>query len=214
MRRTLSEFVEALRPNASTRIKEESSQWNSVTNRYPLGLEDASSFHDGLRITQRLIHSVGRDTEMTLAKRFARTRGAPQTVDGIVVHNIYRRDVSSGTRICVRRASVTDGAVQGLCLKVANGFLIVNGQRQEDIVLWSDTAPSNVEVICEPRGSLGEFRAWNCWRDSEGTMHAWTGDAGIVIEEIDGKVRLHCSAGNHPFTPSDLVVEFTFVGPE
>lgn len=147
---------------------------------------------------------------MSLAERFAKSKGAPQNVDGLIVHSIYRRQISAGARVRVRRVSAAAGSVQGLRIKMDNGFLLVNERRRKDVVLWSDTAPAEVEVVCEPRGAVGELRAWNCWRDAEGTMHAWIGDAGIVVEEAEAIVRLRCSAGYHPFAPSDLEVVLTF----
>lgn len=50
-------------------------------------------------------------------------------------------------------------------------------------------------------------RIWNAWRDDAGTMHAWIGNAGILIEELPNKVTiLRCSDGFGGPAFDDLVV--------
>jgi hypothetical protein len=146
----------------------------------------------------------------SLSERFARDRGAPQQVDGQTVQNIYRHRISSGQQVHIRRIQSVASPVQGLRLKVDQGSLLVNGQKLKDVVLWADSAPAEVHAICESRSASVELRAWNCWRDSAGTMQAWIGDAGMVIEEIGNRARLKCSAGSHPFSPADLEIEIEF----
>ena len=148
---------------------------------------------------------------MNLAERFARDRGAPQVVDGVTVHNSFRHTVMRGSRVHIRRLAATTSAVQGLRVKLLKGgFLRVNNQRSKEVVLWADTSPEDLEILCAPSTETAEFIAWNCWRDAKGIMQAWIGDAGIVIEGSDNTFLLRCSAGYHRFSPTDLDIELRF----
>src|SRR6185437_635144 len=104
----------------------------------------------------------------TLAERFARDRGAPQEVDGLVVHNIYRRKVGDREHIRIRRLRAVSVPPQGLRVKVDRGSLLINKQELKEAVLWAETAPEEVEATCRLRGAAGELMIWNCWQNSAG----------------------------------------------
>ena len=95
---------------------------------------------------------------MTLAERFERDGGAPQEVEGVLVHGMYRRSVADGARVRLRRRHAIATPVQGIRLKLDKGKLVVNGQDLGDVVLWADTAPEDVELICK----TGKIRRLNC----------------------------------------------------
>jgi hypothetical protein len=136
---------------------------------------------------------------LTLAERFARDRGAPQEVDGVVVHNIYRHKIGNGDRIRIRRLRAVSAPPQGLRLKVDRGTLLINEQELKEPVLWAETAPEGVEAICKMSGATGELRIWNCWQNTAGITQAWVG--GVLLK---------CSAGSHPFSPTDLEMQVQF----
>jgi hypothetical protein len=144
-----------------------------------------------------------------LAERFQAAQGAPVEVDGQLAHMMYELPpVTAPVRL--RVALRVDGErPQGLRLKARNGQVVVNDQALEDIVLWSDSAPPEVVVTLEPAGTKPmSVRLWNTWRDQQGAMQAWIGDAGMVVEEAgDGRVTLHCSDGFDRPSFEDLVVE-------
>ena len=49
---------------------------------------------------------------------------------------------------------------------------------------------------------------WNSWRDGQGAMQAWVGDAGMLVEEGEGgRIVLRCSDGFDRPSFDDLVVE-------
>jgi hypothetical protein len=150
----------------------------------------------------------------TLADRFAQSLGQPQEVDGMIVQNMFRRDIVDGQVVHVRRRRASGRLVQGLRLKVEKGTVRVNGQEVKDAVLWADSAPDEVELICHTgKRSNCELRVWNCWRDEGGIMQAWIGNAGIVVRETGDAVEILCSDGTHQFDPSDLEVELRFTLP-
>lgn len=147
----------------------------------------------------------------TLAERFAKSRGEPQDVGGTLVHNIYRRLVAAGEALRVRRIRAVAAPVQGLRVKVDKGTMTVNGRELQDVVLWADSAPSEVELVCHTgKHATGELRVWNCWKERDGVMQAWLGDAGMTIEDGRERVGIRCSDGTHPFEPSDFEVELLF----
>jgi hypothetical protein len=147
----------------------------------------------------------------TLAERFAQSGGAPQEVDGSTVHSVYRRRVANGETVRIRRTRATATPVQGLRIKLERGTIVVNSQKLRDVVLWADSSPTAVEIQCETGPSQSsELRIWNCWKLADGIMHAWIGDAGMLVEEGRGDVSIRCSDGTHPFNPTDLDVCLTF----
>jgi hypothetical protein len=147
----------------------------------------------------------------TLAERFARSQGQPQEVNGVVVQNIYRRIVSQGAVVRVRRVQATASPTQGLRIKVNKGSVLINGQKHKEVVLWADSAPASLEIVCDTgKAPSAELRAWNCWRDEDGVMQAWLGDAGMIIQEDEQRVSLRCGDGTHAFDATDLEVELIF----
>lgn len=143
-----------------------------------------------------------------LAELFAAANGGPINVEGQQVFNIYRRSVKIGQSVSIQILEHAAKPVQGLRLKIVGGTLLVNGQELEDVVLWLDTAPADVELACciSKSSTHGELRIWNCWRSDTGTTQAWIGNAGIIVdEEMDG-ATLRCSSGTGPFDPTQLTV--------
>jgi len=107
--------------------------------------------------------------------------------------------------------NATADPAQGLRLKVDKGSVVVDGRKYKDVVLWADSAPADVEVTCDTgKNSTAELRVWNCWKEDDGVMQAWLGDAGMVIDEHDQRVSIRCGDGTHPFDPRDLEVELLF----
>ena len=83
----------------------------------------------------------------TLAERFAKSQGQPQWVDGVLVEAIYLRSVSKGQVVRILRVQATVVPTQGLRLKLDKGSVIIDGRKYKDVVLWADTAPTEVEVV-------------------------------------------------------------------
>jgi hypothetical protein len=158
-----------------------------------------------------LINRRGKLT-MNMMDRLTQANGQPVEVDGVLVNAIYRRRITSSHVMRVHRSRAKPFPVQGLRVRVDGGIVTVRGRVLNEVVLWADTAPEDVEVVCEiDRGrAAGEVRVWNCWREADGTMQAWLGDAGMIVEESNMEVRLRCSDGTSPFSPADLDVTLSF----
>ena len=101
----------------------------------------------------------------TLGERFEESGGKPLDVGGALVHSIYRHQIMNGQMLRVRWVSAVAQPVQGLRMKLAKGRLLINGQKNQDVVLWADTSPPEVEVVCHSGSLAGtQLRVWNCWR--------------------------------------------------
>jgi hypothetical protein len=152
-----------------------------------------------------------------LAERLAAAQGAPIEVDGKLVHMMFELPPIDGPaelRIALEAGSARPQAVR---LKVRGGKLLVNNQLVDDVVLWSDTAPPVVTARMRPQSSRKPMtlRVWNAWRDSAGTMQAWIGDAGLLVEESgSGEVVLRCSDGFDAPTLDDLVTRLELTAEE
>lgn len=144
----------------------------------------------------------------SFAELFAVANGGPINVEGQQVFNIYRRNVKNGQAVSIHILKHANQPDQGLRLKIVGGTLLVNGQELEDVVLWLDTAPADVEIACciAKPSTHGELRIWNCWRSDTGTTQAWIGNAGMIVEEERDGATLRCSSGTGLFDPTQLTV--------
>ena len=155
-------------------------------------------------------NEVGVLVEIKLSERFRESRGEPINYGDKFVHMMIELppiSEPSVLRVVFHRASAL--RPQGLRLKVRGGHLEINGQRLDDIVLWSDSSPEETEApvsLLKP-GKPVTLRMRNSWRDQQGTLQAWTGNAGILREERANGVLLSCSDGFGQPDFDDLIVE-------
>lgn len=149
--------------------------------------------------------------ETKLAQRFQAAKGAPIEVDGQTAQMMYELAPLSEPAELRVALETSSSRPQGLRLKARNGEIVVKDQALEDVVLWTDTAPPETVAELRPNGKKPlAIRVWNVWRDEAGTMQAWIGDAGLVVEdEGSGAVTLHCSDGYDEPSFDDLRVKLT-----
>lgn len=149
--------------------------------------------------------------ETKLAQRFQAAKGAPIEVDGQTVQMMYELAPLSEPAELRVALETSSSRPQGLRLKARNGEIVVKDQALEDVVLWTDTAPPETVSELRPNGKKPlAIRVWNVWRDEAGTMQAWIGDAGLVVEdEGSGTVTLRCSDGYDEPSFDDLRVKLT-----
>lgn len=147
-----------------------------------------------------------------LSERFMETDAKSIDVDGRAVVQMYEREVTDGTTVDVEFRRTAGDRVQGLNLSVTDGSLEVNEERIRDVVLYTDTAPRHVRLICRT-GRPVTLQVWNSWRAGSGEDRddAWIGEAGIVVDdEGSEEVLLGCSDGIGPLDFDDLVVRLRF----
>ncbi len=144
-----------------------------------------------------------------LSERFMETDAKSIDVDGRTVVQMYEREVTDGTTVEVEFLNTAGDRVQGLNLSLTDGELEVNEERVRDVVLYTDTAPREVRLICHTGGGPATLQVWNSWRAQSGEDRddAWIGEAGIVVDDQgSGEVVLRCSDGIGPPDFDDLVV--------
>lgn len=140
--------------------------------------------------------------------------GEPIEVDGKLVRMMFELPpIHAAAELTIELATLSCRP-QGVRLKVRDGNVVLNDQVLDDVVLWSDTAPPTVTAQLRPRSNRKplNLRVWNVWRDAAGTMQAWIGDAGLVVEdEQDGSAILGCSDGIAEPSFDDLRVKLTLL---
>jgi hypothetical protein len=141
--------------------------------------------------------------DSTLADLFQTSRGDPVEWDGRTVHMMYELvGPAADQRLLIRFRQRSPARAQALRIRARGGLVELNGQVLDDVVLWSESAPK--------AGKPMTVRIWNAWRDPAGTMHAWIGNSGMLIEEPgDGSTVLRCSDGFDDPAFDDLVVVLT-----
>jgi hypothetical protein len=147
-----------------------------------------------------------------LSERFMDTDAKSIDVDGRAVVQMYEREVPDGTTVDVEFMRTAGDRVQGLNLSLTDGVLEVNQERIRDVVLYTDTAPRRVPLICRTGGPV-TLQVWNSWRAESGEDRddAWIGEAGIAVDDQGSEdVLLRCSDGIGPLDFDDLVVRLRF----
>jgi hypothetical protein len=143
-----------------------------------------------------------------LADLFQASRGEPVEWDGQDVHMMYElAGPAADQELLIRFGQPSPARGQALRIRARGGLLEVNGQALDDVVLWSDSTPESVVVGFRPARADKPMtvRIWNAWRDPAGTMQAWIGNSGMLIEEHGGSTVLRCSDGFDDPTFDDLV---------
>lgn len=146
-----------------------------------------------------------------LSKLFQQAKGEPIEIDGRVIHAIYRWRILAPATVKLSRVRASPNPIPGIRLRVQDGTAVVDGEVGSDLVFWSDTAPTDVELEVRPnRGKTAELRLWNCWRD-RGVMQAWLSNAGMLVEEeSETTLKMRCNSGpNTALSFDDLIVEVT-----
>jgi hypothetical protein len=147
-----------------------------------------------------------------LSERFMDTDAKSIEVDGRSVVQMYEREATDGTTVDVEFLRTAGDRVQGLNLSLTDGVLEVNEQRIRDVVLYTDTAPRHVRLLCRS-GGPATLQVWNSWRAQSGEDRndAWIGEAGIAVDDQGSEeALLRCSDGIGPLDFDDLVVRLRF----
>jgi hypothetical protein len=159
----------------------------------------------GVKLRSNLEHL---EMEPSLGELFRRSRGAPIEYRGRRVQAIFEHPLESEDIIHIQLQSLRERP-QGVCIKIVIGTLLVNAQRLNETVLWTDTAPASVRLVCQPKGKA-VLKIWNTWKDEQGVQHAWIGNSGMLVETSPERVRFRCSDGIGDVDFNDLTVLLTF----
>ena len=158
----------------------------------------------------------------TLSRRFRSQRTDRIRLDGEEVFSKVELTIEGPTIIEVAFEGVRHDTAEGLGLYAPGAALSVIGtDTQLEAPDWSEAdqlslvmpPESIVQLRCDSPRRM-PLTVWNTWIH-EGTEHAWTGNSGIMSEQLDapdgasGRVRLWCSDGLGPPSFEDLVVVIT-----
>lgn len=103
------------------------------------------------------------------------------------------------------------GLRQGVAVRFVRRKGRIAGLPSERFVLWEDTAPFPVSADFVARRPPFQLTVWNVWEGPHGATMAWTGNAGVIVEEQrPGGLQLGCSAGPGSVTPGDSHVTVTW----
>lgn len=148
-----------------------------------------------------------------LSDLFEAAQASTVTWQGQTVHSMIELRFLSGTALRIAFEDPNPARPQGLRLKAREGTLRVACQELDDLVFWSDSAPPLVEVQVVTDRSHVDIRFWNGWRDPREAVHAWIGNAGMLVEKSDSGFRLRCSDGFDEVTFDDLVASVEVFSP-
>ena len=127
---------------------------------------------------------------MTAAERWIVERTNVVDDDGDSIHAAVTVDLNVDSIVTVRRIHASDERPQGLALD-ADQPLAVGDVANTRMALWARSAPDEVEIAAR----AGRLTLWNVW-EADGTVHAWVGAAGILLDEAAGNTtRLRASDG-------------------
>ncbi len=144
-------------------------------------------------------------TNKTLSEKFQSTMGQPVEIEGRNAYPIYVLELEKEKRVTVKWVSTQSRLKQGIQIRIDKGVIEVNGEKLSNIILWEDTSPDVVQLRCIPK-KHAKLKVWNVW-EVDGETHAWVGNSGIEISELDHKVRLRCSDGSDDVNFQNVVVE-------
>ena len=98
-------------------------------------------------------------------------------------------NVANLERIAIVFESMSSSWRQGVWLSTDEG-IIINGQLCSSAVLWFDTAPKEVDVICRTKN--GRLHIYNVWDRGLG-KNSQSLTSGMRVEEFFGGRRYRCN---------------------
>jgi hypothetical protein len=148
----------------------------------------------------------------TLNEQFAVSGGAPITLNGVLVHGIYVREVRNQEIIKVEIVRTSGMHVHGLNFKVVDGYCQIDTTKAPAMIFWVDTCPSKFDIQIYPKKgkSVAVLKIWNSWKGSNSVEHAWIGNAGMLIDEKPFEAEIKFSAGIGAVNFDDFVVRLKF----
>jgi hypothetical protein len=92
---------------------------------------------------------------------------------------------------------------QGIGLKTAGNFEVNNKSIFNNIVLWEDTAPKELEIIVKSKN--GMLFIYNVWDTGDGTMHYGHNGGAMYVENALGVKVYNCNDGYPDDDLNDLI---------
>lgn len=131
------------------------------------------------------------------------------TYQGLVLHRRYTLGVGERDVISIRFVSFTEDYVQGLRVSAHNCQVSIERFTEKELVLWTDTAPEQVQLTITKAKNAAALTFINVWKDRQHKtmLYALTSSAINVAESETGGFLLRCSDGSGQPDFGDLVVQ-------
>ena len=146
----------------------------------------------------------------TLADEFKRTNSKSIVYEGRTLIRSYELPVEVGDKVCLTFVRFAKSPVQGIRISMREKgcTLELAAAGAADFVVWTDTAPRQVEVTVRKAKGKCHLMLWNVWRDEKyGTTLYGLNNAAIhVVEESPTQAVLNISDGWLGPDFEDLVV--------
>ncbi|MDD2999907.1 MAG: hypothetical protein PHV05_12670 [Candidatus Riflebacteria bacterium] len=134
---------------------------------------------------------------------FIKSKGQPIDYNGKTIQMFDRVSITDKQQIRIVFESTNSEWKQGIHLST-DGSFEVNGQTvQKAIVLWKDTAPS--DLLVRVKSKKGECFVKNVWDVGDGVMHSWHNGAAMIVEELKFGRRYKCNDGRADENFDDLI---------
>lgn len=134
---------------------------------------------------------------MTFTDQFASAHGAPIRYEGRELHTKLSLAVNQGDTLRMRFLRSTERPVQGIGVKGDKCELRVAGTTAKNLGLWTDTAPSTLELEVVKAKPEARVILVNQWRDERhgSTMYHLNNAAMELVRQPDGSILARCSDG-------------------
>jgi hypothetical protein len=134
---------------------------------------------------------------------FMNSKGRPVVYDGRTIQMDDCLIVREGQILKVKFERVNSDWRQGVCLSTDGIFEVNNLKIEKSIVLWQDSAPTEVELMVHSRN--GECRVKNVWDAGDGVMQSWHNGAAMIVEELPTCRLYKCNEGRGDACFDDLI---------
>jgi hypothetical protein len=135
-----------------------------------------------------------------LRSKFFAEQGQPEVLKWDVL------DLAPNTDIAITFVQARDRR-QGIWMR-SEGGLIVDGSRYQQIELWTDTAPPQVQLTVAAKD--GRLHLYNVWDPGTGSRSQGY-RSGMIKEAIPGGYRYHCNDTGMDVDFERLVFELRIV---
>jgi hypothetical protein len=146
----------------------------------------------------------------SLGELFVESQGEAILYDGKRVVQTVEIPISHPCLFTARVIKCDQQIRQGITLRVEPGKIEFQGAKHKSVICWYDHEPWTMAADLLPARETSKLFVWNSW-SAFAVTEAWTGNAGMVVEEPDADSDLwiaRCSAGVGPVNFDDFV--FTF----
>lgn len=137
---------------------------------------------------------------MQLADLFMQARSNVVEWQGLQVYSMYKW--TTGGSFLLHFDTFVKSPVQGVRLET-DGRLRIGEVEGSGFVLWADTSPADTVIELVSKGPCVIDIA-NVWRAPGGRMDSWIGDAGMLVNDTNGRVAFRCNGAVGPPAFKDL----------